>query len=325
MSPNSMKCVRIHENGGVDKLKCDEVDLPKVSSGAILVKNHIAGVNFIDTYHRSGLYKVEFPFTIGTEGAGEVVEVGPEVSGFKVGDRVVYLSGSTYAEYTHVPARLAKQLPEDISSEDAVALGVQALTAWTMVRDGYKVNEGDIVLVHAAAGGVGLLLTQMLRHLGATVIGTVSTEEKAKLARENGANHVINYSKEDVVTRVNEITNGLGCHAVLDGVGKDTWEASLASTRRLGTLVSFGNASGAVPPISILSLTPKNIKLMRPQLFAYLATQEEFTFWWDGVLELMRNKVIKLNIYKRYRLEDAAQAHIDIESRKTTGKLLIEL
>ncbi|KAG1450149.1 hypothetical protein G6F56_008428 [Rhizopus delemar] len=322
--PTTMKSVFIREAGGVENLNYEDVPIPKVTEDSVLVKNHFSGINFIDTYQRSGLYKVDLPFTIGREGAGEVVEVGAGVSDFKVGDRVVYLAGATYAEYTNVSVDKASKLSDDVSSEDAVALGLQGLTAWTMVRDGYRVNRGDTVLVHAAAGGVGLLLLQMLRHLGATVIGTVSTEEKAKLALENGANHVINYSKEDVVARVNEITGGLGCHAVLDGVGKDTWDISLASTRRLGTFISFGNASGSVPPISILSLTPKNIKLMRPQLFAYIATKEEFRNWWQEVLELLSKKIVKLNVHKHYNLKEAAQAHTDIESRKTTGKLLIK-
>lgn len=178
------------------------------------------------------------------------MEVGPNVDNVKVGDRVFYMGGSAYAEYTKVPVGYIVKLSDKVSFEDATALGLQAFTAWTMIRDGYRVQPGDTVLVHAAAGGVGLLLVQMCHYLGAKVIGTVSTEEKAKLVRENGGDHTIIYTKEDVVERVNEITNGLGCHAVLDGVGKDTWEASLAVTRRFGTLISYGNASGLVPPVS---------------------------------------------------------------------------
>jgi NADPH2:quinone reductase len=253
------------------------------------------------------------------------VEVGSNVKDFKVGDRVVHLGGSAYAEYSNVSATSAEKLSDKVSYEEGAAIGIQALTAWTMVRDGYPVKKGDTILVHAAAGGVGLLLCQMARHLGATVIGTVSTDEKAELARKNGAHHTIVYTREDVVERVNEITNGLGCHAVLDGVGKSTFEASLKATRRLGTLISFGNASGAVPPISIACLAPKNIKLMRPQLFAYLATREESQKWWSEVFDLLSEKVIDLHIHKIYDLKDAKQAHIDIESRKTTGKLLIKL
>lgn len=326
MSTNTMRAVFINEQGGVDKLIYKEdIPIPKISADSVLVKNRVIGVNFIDTYHRGGLYPVSLPFTLGKEGAGDVVEVGSNVKDFKVGDRVVHLGGATYADYTNVLAGGVEKIDDDISYEQAAAIGIQALTAWTMVRDGYKVKKGDTILVHAAAGGVGLLLCQMAHHLGATVIGTVSTDEKAQLARANGADHTIVYTREDTVERVKEITNGLGCHAVLDGVGKDTWEGSLASTRRLGTLISFGNASGAVPPIKITCLTPKNIKLMRPQLFAYLSDRDDSRKWWGEVFDLLKKNVINLHVHKIYDLKDAKQAHIDIESRKTTGKLLIKL
>lgn len=314
--PATMKSIIIKENGDVDKLIYEEVPTPKVSEGSVLVKNHVAGINFIDTYQRRGLYKVPLPYTPGTEGAGEVVEVGPDVKDVKVGDRVLYMSGSAYAEYNKVPVAHAVKLSDTVSFEEATASGLQALTAWTMVRDGYRVQPGDTVLVHAAAGGVGLLLVQMCHYLGAKVIGTVSTEEKAKLVRENGGDHTIIYTKEDVVERVNEITNGLGCHAVLDGVGKDTWEASLAATRRFGTLISYGNASGMIPPVSIHCLGPKALKLMRPQLYPYIDTKEEFQRWWNEILVLLEKKAIKAHIHKCYDLKDAYQAHADIESRK---------
>ncbi|KAG1136624.1 hypothetical protein G6F37_012074 [Rhizopus arrhizus] len=313
--PATMKSVLVKENGGADKLIYEEVPVPKVSEGSVLVKNHVAG--------KSGLYKVPLPYTLGREGAGEVVEIGPNVDDVKVGDRVFYMGGSAYAEYTNVPVGYIGKLSNTTSFEDATALGLQAVTAWTMIRDGYRVQPGDTVLVHAAAGGVGLLLVQMCHYLGAKVIGTVSTEEKAKLVRENGGDHTIIYTKEDVVERVNEITNGLGCHAVLDGVGKDTWEASLAVTRRFGTLISYGNASGVVPPISIQCLGPKAIKLMRPQLFPYIETKEEFQKWWNEILTLLEKKAVKTHIHKCYDLKDTHQAHTDIESRKTTGKLLL--
>lgn len=326
MSTNTMKAVFINEQGGVDKLIYrEDVPIPKVSPDSILVKNRVAGVNYIDTYLRSGLYPTSLPYTLGKEGAGDIVEVGSNVKDFKVGDRVVYLGASAYAEYSSVSQSGVEKISDDVTYEQAASIGVQALTAWTMVRDGYKVQKGDTILVHAAAGGVGLLLCQMAHHLGATVIGTVSTDEKAQLARENGADHTIIYTRENVVERVNEITQGLGCHAVLDGVGKSTFQDSLAVTRRLGTLISFGNASGAIPPFSITCLTPKNLKLMRPQLFNYLATREESQKWWGEVFDLLKKKVIRLHVHKIYDLKDAKQAHIDIESRKTTGKLLIRL
>ncbi|GAA5803558.1 hypothetical protein HPULCUR_009040 [Helicostylum pulchrum] len=325
---STMRAVFITEQGGIDALQYrTDLPIPQPSPDAVLIKNRFIGVNYIDTYHRSGLYPVSLPFTLGKEGSGDVVEVGSNVKDFSVGDRVVYLGGGgSYAEYTTVPESGVEKLTDDsITYELGASIGIQALTAWTMVRDGYAVKKGDTVLVHAAAGGVGLLLCQMAHHLGATVIGTVSTDEKAQLARANGADHTIVYSRENTVERVNEITNGLGCHAVLDGVGKDTFQDSLAVTRRLGTLISFGNASGAVPPISISCLAPKNIKLMRPQLFAYLAEREESQKWWGEVFDLLKRKVIHLHVHKVYDLKDAKQAHIDIESRKTTGKLLIKL
>lgn len=326
MSTNTMRAVYIKEQGGVDNLIYKEdMPIPKVSPDSILVKNRVVGVNYIDTYQRGGLYPVSLPFTLGREGAGDIVEVGSNVKGFKVGDRVVYLGGATYADYTNVPESSVEKLSDEVTYEQGASIGIQALTAWTMVRDGYRVQKGDTILVHAAAGGVGLLLCQMAHHLGATVIGTVSTDEKAQLARANGADHTIVYTRENTVERVNEITNGLGCHAVLDGVGKDTFQDSLASTRRLGTLISFGNASGAVPPIAITCLTPKNLKLMRPQLFNYLTTREESQKWWGEVFDLLKKNVIRLHVHKVYDLKDAKQAHIDIESRKTTGKLLIKL
>ncbi|KAI8973682.1 hypothetical protein BDF20DRAFT_824322 [Mycotypha africana] len=319
-----MKAVFITEQGGVDNMIYGEVPFPKVTDNSVLIKNHVSGINYIDTYHRSGVYPVPLPFIIGKEGAGEIVEVGKNVTDFKVGDRVVHFGSGTYAEYTAADVSAVEKLADDVSYEQAAAIGIQALTAWTMVRDGYPVKKGDTILVHAAAGGVGLLLCQMLKHLGATVIATVSTDEKAQLAKKNGADYVINYSCEDVVKRVNEITEGLGCHAVLDGVGKDTWDTSLACTRRLGTLISFGNASGVVPPISIGCLAQKNVKLMRPMLFNYLATREESKKWWGEVFELLRKKVLNLHVHKFYKLEDAKQSHLDLQGRKTTGKLLIK-
>ncbi|KAI8985945.1 hypothetical protein BDB01DRAFT_905201 [Pilobolus umbonatus] len=322
---STMKAVLINEQGGIDKMVYKDIPRPQVEKNSVIVKNHVVGVNYIDTYQRSGLYKVPTPFILGKEGAGEVAEIGSDVTQFKVGDRVVYLGASTYAEYTNVPENAVEKLADNISYEEGASIGIQGLTAWTMIRDGYPVKKGDVILVHAAAGGVGLLLCQMLHHLGATVIGTVSTDEKAELARKNGADHVIVSTKEDTVARVNEITGGLGCHAVLDGVGKATFEASLACARRLGTLISFGNASGAVPPIAITCLTAKNLKLMRPQLFNYLITREESKKWWGELFDLLDRKVINLHVHKIYDLVDAKQAHFDIESRKTTGKLLIKI
>ncbi|KAG0166390.1 NADPH:quinone reductase [Apophysomyces sp. BC1034] len=322
---STMKAIVIEQTGGTDKLIYKDVPVPKAEKDTVIIKNHFAGVNFIDTYHRTGLYPLSLPFVLGRESAGEVSEVGDNVTDFKVGDRVVCLGADTYAEYTRANISSVEKITSDVSYETAAAIGIQGMTAWTMVQDAYNVKKGDYILVHAAAGGVGLLLCQMCHYLGANVIGTVSSAEKAALARQNGADYVINYTSEDVKEKVNEITNGLGCHAVLDGVGKSTFDISLACTRRLGTLISFGNASGVVPPIAISILTAKNVKLMRPTLFNYLITREESKKWWGGLFDLLKKGHIKTHIHKVYDLKDASQAHIDIESRKTTGKLLLKI
>ncbi|KAI7858172.1 hypothetical protein BDC45DRAFT_457836 [Circinella umbellata] len=321
---STMKAVIVEKPGSPEQLTYKEIPRPQANENTIVIKNHAIGINYIDTYHRSGLYTLPLPFVVGRESAGEVTEVGSDVKDFKVGDRVVYIGGETYSEYTEAKPASTEKITNDISYETAAAVGLQGLTALTLVRHCYPVKKGDYILVHAAAGGVGLILCQLGKYFGATVIGTVSTAEKAALARANGADYVINYTQEDVTAKVNEITNGLGCHAVIDGVGKSTWDTSLECTRRLGTMISFGNASGLVPPIPISILAPKNLKLMRPQIFGFLATREESKRWWGELFELLAKNVIKTNIYNIYDLKDAQQAHIDIESRKTTGKLLLK-
>ncbi|OAD71859.1 hypothetical protein PHYBLDRAFT_146839 [Phycomyces blakesleeanus NRRL 1555(-)] len=319
-----MNAVVVEKHGGPEVLQYKQVPIPKADQKNLVIRNHIIGVNYIDTYHRSGLYPLPTPLVVGKESAGEVVEVGPGVTNFKVGDRVVYLGGDTYAEYSKAEPISVVKLSDNVSYETAAASVLQGLTAWTMVRDGYPVKKGDYILVHAAAGGVGLLLCQMCKHLGAHVIGTVSSNEKAKIALENGAEFVINTNEENTVERVNEITGGLGCHAVLDGVGKATFSDSLEAVRRLGTVISFGNASGTVPPINIAILSKKNVKLMRPALYNYLGSREEVNKWFGELWELLEAGHIKIHIHKIYDLKDAKQAHLDIESRKTTGKLLLK-
>ncbi|KAI9031763.1 hypothetical protein CLU79DRAFT_730003 [Phycomyces nitens] len=321
---STMNAIVVEKCGGPDVLQYKQVPIPKADPNTVVVKNHLIGVNFIDTYHRSGLYPMPTPFVLGKESSGEVTEVGPGVTDFKVGDRVLTLGGEAYAEYSKTSTAAIVKLSNNVSYETAAAVALQGLTAWTMVRDGYAVKKGDYILVHAAAGGVGLLLCQLCKYLGAHVIGTVSTKEKGELALSNGAEYIINTSEEKIVERVNEITGGLGCEAVLDGVGKATFSDSLESTRRLGTLVSFGNASGPVPPFSISELSKKNIKLLRPALFNYLVTKEERTKWFGELWELLEAGHIKVHVHKIYDLKDASQAHIDIQSRKTSGKLLLK-
>ncbi|KAI8075271.1 putative quinone oxidoreductase [Gongronella butleri] len=319
-----MKAVIVEEIGGPDKLQYRDWPRPAASKGKVVIKNHYSGVNFIDTYHRSGLYPLPLPFIVGRESAGEVVEVGDDVTEFKVGDRVVHMGGNGYAEFSEVGALAVEKISHNVSYEIAAAGTLQGLTALTMVKSGYPVQKDDFILVHAAAGGVGLLLCQLASYLGAKVIGTASTDAKLALARENGATYTINSKTEDIVARVNEITGGLGCHAVLDGVGKATFEASLACTRRLGTLISFGNASGPVDPIKIAVLSQKNIKLMRPTLYNYLTTREESKYWYDLFFDLVDKNVFKFHIHKIYDLKDARQAQEDLEGRVTTGKLLLK-
>ncbi|CAO3662709.1 unnamed protein product [Umbelopsis vinacea] len=324
-----MKAILIEKCGGPEVLQYNDVPKPVPKEGQILVKNHYSGVNFIDIYHRTGLYPNELPFIPGCEAAGEVVHVGPGVSEYKVGDRVAWTDWSkdvsSYAEYAAVPVISAYKIPDNVSFEHASAVVVTGLTAWTMLRAGCNVQKGEYVLVHAAAGGVGLFLVQMAKILGATVIGTVSSKEKEDLATDFGADHVINYSHEDVVARVHEITNGQGCHAVLDGVGASTFDVSVKSTRRNGIFVSFGDASGTIPAIQSDTFFGRNIKFLKSSVYGYLGSEEEKEKWWGELFQLMSEQKLKLKIFKVYKLEDAKDAHIDLEGRKTVGKLLLQI
>ncbi|KAF9175572.1 NADPH:quinone reductase [Mortierella sp. AD011] len=323
-----MNAVQIPKHGDSSILAYVPVPKPTPKPDQVLVKVAYAGVNFIDTYQRSGLYPQTLPFIPGREGSGEIVEVGPEAKGgFKVGDRVAFLDTGGYAEYDAVSTRTLAKLPDTVSLEQGAALLLQGLTAWSLVRQAYKVEKGDWVLVHAAAGGVGLLLCQMCKLLGANVIGTTSTDAKAKLAKENGANYIVDYSNgyDSLIEKVNEVTGNKGVHVVYDGVGAATFDVSLKVVRRLGTVVSFGNSSGAVPPVNLMRLTEKNIRLMRTTLFSYLTTREEFDSLSSELLQLVADGKLKFAIHKVYPIQDVKQAHDDLEGRKTTGKLLLKL
>ncbi len=271
--PKTMKAVIIEKNGGTDVLqyKTDQ-PVPKPKDGEILVKNDFIGINFIDTYFRSGLYPVtEWPYILGREAEGTIVSSGGgDTLGMKEGDRVVWMDVHAYAEYTAVPAKKASKLPEEMPPKVAAAAYLQGLTALTLIRESHHVKKGDWVLVHAAAGGVGLWLCQLLKAVGANTIGTASTQEKVDLAKKAGATHMINYSHEDVKSKVMELTGGNGVIAVFDGVGKSTFDLSLECVARKGSMISFGNASGAPDPLTIARLSPKNVKLMRPTLFNYM-------------------------------------------------------
>ncbi|KAF9100055.1 NADPH:quinone reductase [Mortierella sp. GBA35] len=320
--------VQIPKHGDSSVLAYVPVPKPTPKPDQVLVKVAYAGVNFIDTYQRSGLYPQTLPFIVGREGSGEIVEVGPEAKGdFKVGDRVAFMGPGSYAEYDAVSTLSLAKLPDAVTLEQGAALLLQGLTAWSLVRQAYEVKKGDWVLIHAAAGGVGLLLCQMCKLLGANVIGTTSTDAKAQLAKANGADYVIDYSNgyDELVVKVNELTGNKGVHVVLDGVGAATFDVSLKVVRRLGTVVSFGNASGAVPPVNIMRLAEKNIRLMRTTLFQYITTREEFDALSSELLSLVAEGKLQFAIHKVYPIQDVKQAHDDLEGRKTTGKLILKL
>ena len=279
------------------------------------------------SYFRSGLYPApSFPYTLGREAEGTIVSTAPsgELYGLKSGDKAVWMAEGAYAEYTAVPAAKAVKVPSDMDPKIGAAALLQGLTALTLIREAHHVKKGDWVLVHAAAGGTGLWLCQLLKAVGANVIGTASTPEKVELASKAGATHMINYSKEDVKSKVDELTKGAGVIAVFDGVGKDTFDLSLDCLARKGSLISFGNASGAVPPVAIARLSAKNARLMRPTLFGYLVTREEFEHYVNELFDFVLKDKLDVRIHEVYPLSQVARAHEDLQGRKTTGKLLLD-
>lgn len=323
-----MKAVFFTKTGGSDVLEFGDVPKPTLGPKDALIKVEYSGVNFIDTYLRSGLYPAPLPCTVGREGAGVIEELGAEVPaeyGLKVGDKVAaFYSGAT-AEYMAAPAAGLLKLPSGVSTRDGAAMMLQGLTAWTLVRDAHEVKQGETVLVQAAAGGTGGLVVQMAKALGATVIGTVSTDAKAEVAKAHGADHVIIYTKQDVQKEVMRITDGLGCHAVFSGIGKDTAAVDLAVTRRKGTFVTFGNSSGAIESVKPLDLSKKNVKLVRPKLDNYIAEREEFETRSKELLDLVAKGLVKINIGGEYSFSEVAKAQDDLVSKKTVGKLIIKI
>ncbi|KIW21343.1 hypothetical protein PV08_01923 [Exophiala spinifera] len=329
--PSTMKAILVPENGGADVMKYTESQpVPKLAEGQVLVKNNFAGVNFIDTYFRSGLYPAPggLPMIIGQEAAGTIAKVeGSNAQGFKEGDRVVWMASGGYAEYTAVKADRVVKIPDGIADEHAVGGYLMGMTALSLVKEAYPVKSGETILVHAAAGGMGLLLCQLLRDIGATVIGTAGGPEKCALAKQNGATHVIDYKATDGpswVEQVLKLTDGKGVDCTFDGVGKDTYEGSLEVAKRKSKVVYFGNASGAIPPFNIAKLSAKNVSIMRSTLFNYIVTREELEFYANGVLDLIKSGKLNIKIHKIYPLKDAVLAHKDLEGRKTTGKLLLK-
>jgi len=320
-----MHAIRVTETGGPEKLVYQEVATPEPKAGEVLVKLAVAGVNFIDVYFRIGQYPSPLPFTPGQEGAGVVAAVGSEVTTVKVGERVAYTSvPGSYAEYAVIPATRLVTVPDELDDKQAVAAMLQGMTAHYLSHSTYPIQRGDTILVHAAAGGVGLLLTQMAHWLGARVIGTVSTEHKAQLARNAGADEVILYTQTDFEQEVKRLTNGAGVAVVYDSVGKTTFNQSLNCLRPRGYMVLFGASSGPVPPFDPAILNSKgSLYLTRPTLVNYIASRDELVSRAGAVMGWIKVGELKMDIEFTYPLAQAAQAHRDLQSRATTGKLLL--
>ena len=318
------KAVRIHEHGGIDKLLFEDVEVGRPGPGQVRLRQTAIGVNYIDTYHRTGLYKLPaLPAVIGVEGAGVVTDVGEGVTDLKEGDRVAYAGPmGGYASERLAPADRMVKVPAAISEETAAAMMLQGMTVRYLLRETYRVGRETTLLFHAAAGGVGLIACQWAKALGATVIGTAGTPEKAGLARAHGCTHVINYRTENFVERVREITNGRLCDVVYDSIGKDTSPASLDCLKPRGLWVSFGNASGPVPPFDLTALKG-SLFATRPSLFAYTATRQELLDNAADLFEMVASGKIKIEVNQRYPLAAAADAHRDLEARKTTGSIIL--
>ncbi len=318
--------IEIRQTGGPEVMTWTERDLPPPGPGQVRVRHTAIGINYIDTYHRSGLYPVPLPSGIGLEAAGVVEALGANVSHLTVGDRVAYGTGplGAYSEAQNCAADRVVRLPHGIDDHTGAAIMLKGMTVQYLLRRTHAVKAGETILIHAAAGGVGLIACQWARHLGATVIGTVGTEEKAALAAAHGCTHPILYTKEDVVERVRALTDGEGVPVVYDGVGKDTWEMSLNCLKPRGLMVSFGNASGAVPPISLADLAAKgSLFVTRPTLFHYTATTDDLKETAEDLFFVVMNGAVKIPIQQTYALRDAQAAHQDLEGRRTTGASLL--
>jgi NADPH2:quinone reductase len=321
-----MQAIQVSQVGGPEVLNAVDLPVPSPKPNEALVQIEAAGINFIDVYIREGRYPTSLPFVSGQEAAGIVTEVGSEVTTLQPGDRVAYTSVlGSYAEYGAVPASRLVKIPDGIDFEQAAAAMLQGMTAHYLVRSSYSLKKGETALIHAAAGGVGLLLVQMAKKIGARVIATAGTDEKAQLAREAGADECIVYTKADFETETRRLTDRQGVHVVYDGVGKATFDKDLEVLRPRGYLVLFGGASGAVPPFDLIRLSQKgSLFITRPTLAHYTATREELEWRANDVLQAIAQGELKLRIYKVYPLAEAAQAHRDLEGRKTTGKLLLK-
>lgn len=318
--------IRFHQTGGPEVLRWEAVGLPPLAAGEARVRHHAVGLNYIDTYHRSGLYPVSLPSGIGLEGAGVVEAVGEGVTDVAVGDRVAYAGGplGAYAEVRNMPAQCLVRLPDAIGFEQGAAMMLQGLTAQYLLRRTYRVQAGDTILIHAAAGGVGTIVCQWAKALGATVIGTVGSDDKAAVARAHGCDHPIVYTRENFAERVREITGGEGVPVVYDSIGKDTFMDSLSCLRPLGMMVLFGAASGPVPPFDCGVLARMgSLFLTRPTLFTYAAKRADLLTMAADLFEVVATGTVRIEINQRYALQDAARAHRDLEARRTTGSTIL--
>jgi NADPH:quinone reductase len=319
--------VRVHKHGGPEVLTFEDIDIPAPGQGQIKITQRACGVNFIDTYFRMGMYPspVGMPFVSGNEGAGDVTAVGPGVTDFKVGDRVAYVVGlGGYAAERLLPAERTVKLPDNISYEQAAGMMLKGMTVQYLLNRTYKVGKGTVCLIHAAAGGVGLIACQWANHLGATVIGTVGSNEKGELAKKNGAHHIINYRNEDFAARVKDITNGKLCDVVYDGIGKDTFPKSLDCIRPLGYFVSFGSASGQIDAFNINILQQKgSLFATRPTLNTYTAKRQDLLDIANDLFKVVGSGAVKIPVNQKYALKDAQKAHRDLEGRDTTGSSIL--
>jgi len=321
-----MKAIRMDRTGGPEVMTLIDVEVGKPGPGQVRVRQTAVGLNYIDTYHRTGLYPVQLPSGLGLEAAGVVEEAGEGVTSLKPGDRVAYGTGpiGAYAEMRNLPANRLTKLPAAISDETAAGMMLKGMTARYLLRATYVVKPGDTILLHAAAGGVGLIMSQWAKALGATVIGTVGSDAKAEIARAHGCDHVINYSTEDTVARVKELTGGKGVPVVYDGVGKDTITISLDCLRPRGLMVSFGNASGPVPPVDVLQLSARgSLYITRPTLMTYTASDEDLRETAEDLVNVVASGKVKIPVNQRYALAEVVTAHRDLESRRTTGTTVL--
>ncbi len=321
-----VKAVRVHGYGGPEALSVDEIEVGAPGPGEVLVRHTAVGLNFIDTYHRSGLYKLErLPHTLGVEGAGVIEEVGVDITDLAPGDRVAYGGAiGSYCEMRVMDAGRLVKLPDGLGDEQAAAMMLQGMTVRYLVRRVHEIAPGETVLIHAAAGGIGLIFCQWAKHLGATVIGTVSSDQKAALAEAHGCDHPIVYTREDFVARVRQLTDGAGVPVVYDSVGKETWQGSLDCLAPLGLMVSFGNASGPAPAFTVLDLMSRgSLFVTRPVLAHYTAAREDLLETANDLFDVVASGAVKIEINQRYALGEAEDAHRDLEGRRTTGSSIL--